>query len=413
MWKFLPASWFRNRLRFYTRLYRMFRRIDLLLLGITVVLTLFGLAMLASVSVYESYQLTLRLYGRGTNSFYLWRTFLHVLFGMGVMFFTSVIPYRFWERSAKFLFFATILLLVLVLIPGVNAGWGTSWSWLRIGPFSVQPSEFLKLTMIFYLSVWLQKREQLIGTFKEGFVPFATLLLISTFLIAIQPDLGSFLVLCTIASVMFFIGGGSFFHLILGGGLTALVGLPIILQKSYIRLRFVAFLFPDDPAIRETFGFQIKQALITIGSGGFFGVGYGKSIQKFGYLPEVKGDMIFSAMAEELGFFRLMIVLSMYGLLVFRGYRIAENAPDRFGFLLATGITAWIAVQTLINIAVNIGLFPLTGITLPFISYGGSSLVSLLAAVGILLNISMHSTTEASLARRQGRKKLGRWALGA
>ncbi|MBI2636004.1 cell division protein FtsW [Candidatus Peregrinibacteria bacterium] len=391
----------------------MFRRIDLLLLGITVVLTLFGLAMLASVSVYESYQLTLRLYGRGMNSFYLWRTFLHVLFGMGVMFCTSVISYRFWERSAKFLFFATILLLVLVLIPGVNAGWGTSWSWLRIGPFSVQPSEFLKLTMIFYLSVWLQKREQLIGTFKEGFVPFAVLLLISTFLIAIQPDLGSFLVLCTIASVMFFIGGGSVSHMILGGGLTALVGLPIILQKSYIRLRFVAFLFPDDPSIRETFGFQIKQALITIGSGGFFGVGYGKSIQKFGYLPEVKGDMIFSAMAEELGFFRLMIVLSMYGLLVFRGYRIAENAPDRFGFLLAIGITAWIAVQTLINIAVNIGLFPLTGITLPFISYGGSSLVSLLAAIGILLNISMHSTTEASLARRQNRKKLGRWALGA
>lgn len=390
----------------------MFRRIDLLLLGTTVVLTLFGLAMLASVSVYESYQLTLRLYGTGTNSFYLWRTFLHVLFGMGIMFFTMIIPYRLWERSAKLFFFATILLLLLVLIPGINAGWGTSWSWLRIGSFSIQPSEFLKLTLIFYLSVWLQKREQLIGTFKEGFVPFASLLLVSTFLIAIQPDLGSFLVLCAIASAMFFIAGGSFFHLILGGGLTALVGLPIILQKEYIRNRFVAFLMPDDAAIRETFGFQIKQALITIGSGGLFGVGYGKSIQKFGYLPEVKGDMIFSAMAEELGFLRLLIVLTMYGLLIYRGYRIAENAPDRFGFLLATGITTWIAVQTLTNIAVNVGLFPLTGLTLPFISYGGSSLVALLAAVGILLNISMHSTSEASLMRRQSRKKLGGWALG-
>ena len=369
--------------------------------------------MLASVSVYESYQLTTKLYGVGTNSFYLWRTFLHVLVGLGVMFVTMMIPYRFWERLAKFLFFCTIFLLILVLIPGINAGWGTSWSWLRIGPFSVQPSEFLKLTLIFYLSVWLQKREQLIGTFKEGFIPFVTLLLISTFLIAIQPDLGSFLVLCSIASVMFFIGGGSIFHLGLGGGLAALVGLPIILQKAYIRARFVAFLFPDDPTIRETFGFQIKQAMITIGSGGFFGVGYGKSIQKFGYLPEVKGDMIFSAMAEELGFLRLLIVLTMYGILVYRGYRIAESAPDRFGYLLATGITTWIAVQTLVNIAVNIGLFPLTGLTLPFISYGGSSLVSLLAGVGILLNISMYSTTEASMARRQSKKRLGGWALGA
>jgi cell division protein FtsW len=391
----------------------MLRRIDLLLLGITVVLTLFGLAMLASVSVFESYQLTTHLYGKGTNSFYLWRTFLHVIIGMGGMSVTMLIPYRLWERYARHLFLATIFLLILVLIPGVNAGWGTSWSWLRIGPLSVQPSEFLKLTLIFYLSVWLQKREQLIGTFKEGFIPFVTLLLISTFLIAIQPDLGSFLVLCTISATMFFIAGGSLFHLSLGGALAALLGLPIILQKEYIRSRFIAFLVPDDPNISETIGFQIKQAMITIGSGGPFGVGYGKSIQKFGYLPEVKGDMIFSAMAEELGFFRLLIVLSMFGILVYRGYRIAENAPDRFGFLLATGITTWIAVQALINIAVNLGLFPLTGLTLPFISYGGSSLISILIGIGILLNISMHSTSEASLARRETRKKLGGWALGA
>ncbi len=386
---------------------------DLLLLGTTVVLTLFGLAMLASVSVYESYQLTLRLYGTGTNSFYLWRTFLHVVLGIGVMFTTALIPYRLWERLAKLMYLGTIFLLILVLIPGINAGWGTSWSWLRIGPFSIQPSEVLKLTLIFYLSVWLQKREQLIGTFKEGFVPFVTLLLISTFLIAIQPDLGSFLILSSIAATMFFIAGGNLFHLLLGGSLACVVGLPIILQKKYIRERFLAFLYVNDQNVVDKFGYQIKQALITIGSGGFFGVGYGKSTQKFGYLPEVKGDMIFSAMAEELGFMRLLIVLSMYALVVYRGYRIAEQAPDRFGFLLATGITTWIGVQTLVNLAVNLGLFPLTGLTLPFISYGGSSLIALLAAVGILLNISMHSTSEASLARRQAKKKLGGWAMNA
>jgi len=133
-------------------------------------------------------------------------------------------------------------------------------------------------------------------------------------------------------------------------------------------------------------------------------MGYGKSIQKFGYLPEVQADTVFAAMAEELGFMRLLIILSMYGIFVWRGYRVALNAPDRFGFLVATGITTWIAFQTILNIAVNLALFPLTGITLPFISYGGSSLVALLAAAGILLNISMYSTQEAVQERRTRRK---------
>ncbi len=391
----------------------MFRRIDLLLLGITVVLTLFGLAMLASVSVFESYQLTLKLYGEGTNSFYLWRTIAHITVGAGALFIAMMIPYRIWEKYAKQFYMFSIFLLILVLIPGVNAGWGTSWSWLRIGPFSIQPSEFLKLSLIFYLSVWLQKREQLIGTFKEGFIPFVTLLVISTFLIAIQPDLGSFLVISSIAAAMFFIAGGNVLHLFMGGGLAAVMGLPIILQKTYIRARFMAFLRPEDPTIAETVGFQMKQALITIGSGGPFGVGYGKSIQKFGYLPEVKGDMIFSAMAEELGFFRLLIVLGMYAILVYRGYKIATQAQDRFGFLLATGITTWIGVQTLINMSVNLGLFPLTGLTLPFISYGGSSLLSLLIGVGILLNISMQSTSEARVERQARKGKFSTWTFGA
>jgi cell division protein FtsW len=202
---------------------------------------------------------------------------------------------------------------------------------------------------------------------------------------------------------MFFIAGGNFFHLLLGAGLAGFMGLPIILQKAYIRARFIAFLSPNDPTIKESLGFQINQALIAIGSGGFFGVGYGKSVQKFGYLPEVEADMIFSAMAEELGFLRLLIVLLMYAILVWRGYRIAQHAPDRFGFLVASGITTWIAVQSIMNICVNLGLFPLTGLTLPFISYGGSSLIATLAGVGILLNISMHSTQEASSARRSGK----------
>ncbi len=389
----------------------MFRRMDLLLLGIAIGLTLFGLAMIASVSVFESYQLTQRLVNQGlrsepSNSFYLWRSSMHVFMGFIVMGITTIIPYHVWERFARGLFLITIVLLILVFLPGLRNEYGNAYSWLQIGGFSAQPAEFLKLTLIFYLAVWLQKREQLISTFKEGFLPFATLLVLSTFLVAIQPDLGSFLVLSSIASAMFFIGGGSVFHLILGGAMASVMGLPIILSKQYIRDRFRAFISPSDHRLAEGIGFQIKQALIAIGSGGFFGVGYGKSIQKFGYLPEVQGDMIFAAMGEELGFLRLLIILTMYSLLVYRGYKIAREAPDRFGFLVATGITTWIAFQSLINVAVNIALFPLTGLTLPFISYGGSSLLTLLAGIGVLLNISMHST-EAILGERRPKARRG------
>jgi cell division protein FtsW len=382
---------------------------DLLLAGATVVLTLFGLAMIASVSVFESYKITERLVNQGSmdvpsNSFYLWRSFYHVLLGIGAGFACIIIPYHAWEKLALPLFGLTLFLLVLVFLPGISAGYGTANSWLRVGLFSVQPSEFLKLTMIFYLALWLQKREQEIATWKEGFLPFASLLLVSTFLVAIQPDLGSFLVLSSIAITMFFIAGGNIFHVGLGASIAGVFGLPLILQKQYVRNRFMAFFRPDDPSIAESIGFQIKQALIAVGSGGPFGVGYGKSIQKFGYLPEVQADMIFAAMAEELGFFRLMIILGMYGIFVWRGFHIARCAPDRFGFMVATGITAWIAFQTILNIAVTLALFPLTGLTLPFISYGGSSLMSVLMGTGILLNISMYSTEEAAIARRSKRR---------
>jgi len=386
---------------------------DLLLLGIVIGLTLFGLAMIASVSVFESYQLTERLMEKGlidapNNSYFLWRSSLHVFMGFIAMAIVALIPYHFWEKSARLLFLITIILLVLVFIPGIGNEYGSAHSWLQIFGFSLQPSEFLKLTMVFYLALWLQKREQLVGTFKEGFVPFSILLVLSTFLVAIQPDLGSFLVLSAIAATMFFIAGGNIFHLLLGGALAGVMGLPVILSKEYVRNRFDAFfkllLNPEDPSIREGAGYQIIQAIIAIGSGGPFGVGYGKSIQKFGYLPEVQADMIFAAMAEELGFFRMLIIFSMYSILIVRGYKIAREAPDRFGFLVATGITTWLAVQSILNMSVNLSLFPLTGLTLPFISAGGSSLLSTLIGVGILLNISIHSTESAISERRPKRR---------
>lgn len=398
--------------RFVTRIMGM----DVLLLGIVCGLTVFGLGMIASVSVFQSYQLTSRLADLGlrgapSNSFYLLRSSFHVLTGIGIMLTVSMIPYRLWERFARTLFLLSIVLLFGLFLPGIGCQWGTSCSWFYIGGFSLQPAEFLKLTLVFYLAVWLQKREQLIATFHDGFLPFCTLLVLSTLLVALQPDLGSFLVLSVIASTMFFIAGGSIRHLALGGTAAGVMGLPLILSKDYIRNRFFAFftlLTGPDPSLQEGPGYQVSQALIAIGSGGPFGVGYGKSIQKFGYLPEVQGDMIFAAMAEELGFLRLLIILTMYTLLVVRGYKIAREAPDRFGFLVATGITTWIAFQSILNVSVNLALFPVTGLTLPFISYGGSSLLSVLTGVGVLLSISSYSTRA-----NQERRKVVRWSLFA
>lgn len=345
---------------------------------------------------------------------------MHVLLGLSIMCVTALIPYRTWGKLALPLFGGTLLLLGAVFLPGLGVGSDnayTAQSWLRIANFSLQPSELLKLTLIFYLAVWLQKREALIETLKEGFFPFVTLLCISTLLVAVQPDLGSFLVLTTIAVTMFFIAGGNFLHLLTGGIIAALMGLPVILNKAYIQNRFQGFIqvmftnqsISENSVCSTQAGYQICQALIAIGSGGAFGVGYGKSIQKFGYLPEAQSDTIFAAMAEELGFVRLLIILGLYSVFVWRGYKIAQEAPDRFGSLLAVGITTWIAFQTLLNIAVNLALFPLTGITLPFISYGGSSLICLLAAVGVLLNISMHSTNAIELKRRKQHKFITSW----
>ena len=394
----------------------MFRRADFLLLGIALGLSLFGLAMIASVSVYQSYQLTQRFVESGSweapsNAFYLWRSFMHMLVALSALGVTSIIPYHFWQRHARTLFLINMGFLILLFAPGLGNEYGTARSWLHLGFFSIQPSEFLKLTLVFYLAVWLQKKESSIATFQEGFIPFVILLCLSTFFVAIQPDLGSFLVFTVIATTMFFVAGGNILHLFLGASVAGLLGLPVILNKDYIRNRFTVFLHvlfhPSDMTYREGIGFQVYQALIAIGSGGLFGVGYGKSIQKFGYLPEVQSDTIFAAMAEELGFLRLLIVLSLYGIFVYRGYRAARNAPDRFGLLVATGITTCIAFQTLLNICVNLSLFPITGLTLPFISYGGSSLLATLAAVGVLLNISMHSTEDVSVRRRTRTENIG------
>ena len=385
------------------------REIDRPLAIVIFCLLIFGIIMVSSVSVYESYQLTSGMVEQGlmdepTNSFYLWRHFWRAIFATGLCILAIYIPLKFWKKAALPLFVISIILLVALFLPGVGANYGTSTSWINL-PFlpSVQPAEIVKLTLIFYLAVWMEKRQELVRSFQYGFIPFTVLLSIVVIFLAMQPDFGSVLVIAVIAAGMFFAAGGNILHIFTGAFFAALVSYPIIMSKEYIRNRFLTFLNPDiDPL---NIGFQIKQALIAIGSGGLFGVGFGKSIQKFGYLPEVQADTIFAATAEELGFIRILFLVLAYTVIAFRGYRIASYAKDRFSMLIAVGITSWFVFQAIINMGVNLAILPLTGLTLPFVSYGGSSLIANMIAAGVLLNISRYAeSTTHYVSRRRVRR---------
>lgn len=375
-------------------------------LAITIfALVIFGIVMISSVSVYESYQLTEGMTKNGlleapTNSFYLWRHMGRVVVSMVLWVVAMMVPLVVWKKAALPLFGVALLLLIALFLPGVGANYGTSTSWILIPVIgSLQPAEFTKLALIFYLAVWMEKRQEIVHSLSHGFFPFTVILSVVVFLLALQPDFGSILVIAIIAASMFFAAGGSILHILGGGAVAALGAFPIIMNKDYIRNRFLAFLDPTlDPL---NIGFQIKQALIAIGSGGWFGVGFGKSIQKFGYLPEVQGDTIFAAAAEELGFIRITFLVVAYLIIAYRGYSIANRANNRFSMLVAVGITSWLTFQAIINIGVNIAILPLTGLTLPFVSYGGSSLMANLLAAGVLLNISRYAEAQTHFTDRR------------
>jgi len=387
------------------------RSFDIPLAVVFLSLVLFGVVMVSSVSVYESYQLTSGLAQKGilsepTNSFYLWRHILRVAISIPLCTLIIYLPLSIWKRLALPLFVVSIALLVVLFLPGIGANYGTSTSWISL-PFlpSLQPAEFVKLGLVFYLAVWMEKRQELVQSFQYGFIPFTILLSMVLVLLALQPDFGSVLVISIIAVAMFFAAGGNIFHIFAGALLASVLAYPIIMSKAYIRNRFMVFFDPTlDPL---NISFQIKQALIAIGHGGLFGVGFGRSVQKFGYLPEVQGDTIFAAAAEELGFIRIVFLLLAYLFIAYRGFKIANRAPNRFAMLVAIGITSWFVFQTIINIGVNLSLLPLTGLTLPFVSYGGSSLVANMIGAGILLNISRYAEvpTGTSYRRRLGRAR--------
>ena len=361
---------------------------DKTLLTIVSILLIFGLVMIASAGVIYSET-------RFADEYYFFKhqLFFGVLPGILVLYLFSKLDYHFWKKVAVPLFFASVIFLILVFVPGVGSRVYGASRWIQLGPFSFQPSEMAKLAMIIYLAAWLESRgAQRIKDVFEGLLPFLGIMGLIGFLIMKQPDTGTFGVIVLTSFAIFFVSGARIQHLASMGGLGAFALWILIKVEPYRFNRILTFLDPGaDP---QGIGYQINQALLAVGSGGFLGVGLGHSRQKFNYLPEPVGDSIFAVIGEELGMIGATILVILFVVLAIRGIKIAKNSPDMFGRLVATGITMWITLQAFINISANIALVPLTGIPLPFISYGGTSLIFLMAAVGILLNISKQSNLE-------------------
>lgn len=327
--------------------------------------------------------------------FYAKRQLLWALLGIAAMFWLSDFDYHRLRSLAPKIAVLSFVFLGAVLIPGIGAVRGGSRAWLGIGSFGIQPSEFAKLALILFLAHLLTDYGDRMSSFRRGLLPPLLIALMAVGLIMLEPDLGQSVVIMGTAILMLFVAGARMRHLgMLGGaGLAAFAGL--VAAAPYRLDRVTAFLDPWKYPLKE--GYQIIQSLYAIGSGGLLGLGLGNSHQKFLYLPEPQTDFIFSILGEELGFLGALTVLFLFGILVWRGFRIALYATDIFGTLLATGITSMVAVQVLINIGVVTGSIPATGITLPLLSYGGSSLTLMLTAIGILLNISRQAVYPAKI----------------
>ncbi len=358
------------------------RKPDLVFALLFVCLLVFGIVMLLSASGPVGFE-------KFGDSFYF---FKHQLFqGVipGLLAFGAgyLIPYKVWKRYAFPMLLLSILLLVLVYIPGIGTDFGTfAKSWVQFGPLSFQPSELVKLTFLFYLAAWMEKQGQGIRSFQEGLLPFLIILGVIGGLIFFQPDLGTLSIIIAMSIVIYFIAGGSIVHL-LGMSTAGLLVFGLAVRLSpYRAARLMTFLHPElDP---QGIGYQINQALLAVGSGGIFGRGYGHSLQKFQYLPEVIGDSIFAVVAEELGFILTTGFIVLFLLFISRGLNIAHSAQDAFGKYVVTGVMTWFCIQAFVNIGAMLGLLPLTGVPLPFLSYGGTSLIVSMAAVGVVLNIS-------------------------
>lgn len=353
---------------------------DMVLAGAVVLLTIFGILMVYDASSVSA----LRDFG---DKFYYLKEQIK-WFGLGLfsLFFLSRFDYKKLYILSPLILLAAIGFLLLVFIPGLGIkAYGAS-RWLDFRLFSFQPSEIAKLASVIYLSAWFSGKE------KGRIWPFLFLSGVLLTLIFLQPDMGTAVILALTSFFLYFLSGAPLWHLGVLAPLAGFLGFILIRISPYRFKRLLSFVNPDfDPL---GISYHLRQILMALGSGGLFGLGIGQSRQKYAYLPESMTDSIFAIIAEEIGFLGVSVLILFLLFCLWRGFNIAKAAPDRFGQLLAAGITSWLGIQIFINLAAMVALIPLTGVPLPFISYGGSSLVVAMSGIGILLNIS-----------RQGRKK--------
>lgn len=352
---------------------------DYPLIGLTALLFIVGLEFLYSASFVTG------LYYFDDANYYLSRQVMNAAVGLILLFTLAAIDYHVWLKWSPLLLGLAIIGLILVILVG-HANYGAQ-RWLRLpGGLQVQPSEFIKLALVIHIAGWLAGRGDRIRRFSAGLVPFVVMLGVVGALIMMQPDMGTTIVIAATAFIMFFMAGAPLHHILLLCVTGVGTSLILISTAGYRATRLMSFLDPwTDPSGQ---GFHIIQALTALGSGGLWGLGLGASRQKFFYVPGAHTDAIFAIIGEELGFIGCTIVVALFAGLAYRGLRIGWLATDRFGALLAIGITSWLVVQALINAGGITKSIPFTGITLPFISYGGNSIAVALAAVGILINIS-------------------------
>lgn len=314
------------------------------------------------------------------------QTFFGLFLGSIACILTSKFDYKNYRKYAFYIFIVSAVATLLVFVPGLGVGHGGAQRWVYLGPLSFQPSELLKIGFILYFSAWLSSVKDKAETIKYGLVPFLVIIGVVASILLAQPDTDTFLIIVFAGFAMYLSGGGKWKYIIIMG-IVAVLGVGVLaMTRPYVMSRINTFIHPEKNS--QGSGYQIQQSLIAIGSGGMFGRGFGQSIQKFNVLPEPIGDSIFAVASEEFGFVGAISIVILFIFFGSRGLKIAGQVPDSFGRLIVVGIVILIVSQAFVNIGAMVGVLPLSGITLPFVSHGGTALFMTLAEVGIVLNIS-------------------------
>ena len=365
------------------------KNLDRTLLGIVLALVVGGFFVFSSAS--------LGLLARDGASFSS-VAFTQIAMGIGggmvALFIMSRIHYRFWRKYAFYIFVAALVLSLLVFIPGVGLEHGGARRWISLGGFSLQPSEFLKIAFVMYMATWFSGLKQNTSSLTVVYLPFVISVLVIGLIMLFQRDTDTFLIMVAAGATMFVVQTGRWKEFLVVGVAGLLLIVVLAMVHPYIKNRLVSFANPDhDP---RGAGWQVRQSLIAVGSGGVTGRGFGQSVQKFEYLPEPIGDSIFAVFAEEFGFIGTTLLVLLFSGFVFRGFRLAAYAADDFGMLLVIGIVTTYALQAFLHMAAMVQFAPMLGLPLPFISHGGTAMLVTLAAVGVILNVSKYQKRKAT-----------------